>query len=250
MSVDFHSHILPKFDDGAEDENMAVKMIEMSKGHGVNEIVSTSHCYPRNSEDIERFLIKREKSYNLLVNTAKRENIELPKIYLGSEVHLTCDITKFNNISKLCIADTCYMLVEMPYSKWTESMVDVVYRLSLMGIKPIIAHAERNKEQNSELLSSLYNLDVLIQINAESFADRKYKAFIDKMMKMKMVHLIGSDMHNLTVRKPNMNIAYKRVKKRYGEECWSYIMENSQTVLRGDELSYDYFKSFKKKTVF
>lgn len=250
MVVDFHSHILPRIDDGAESSAMALEMIRKSKDDGVEAIVSTSHCYPYEESDVDKFLHNRRGAYKRLKAVAEREGVLLPEIYLGSEVHLTCDITKLKNISSLCIEDTRYMLLEMPYSVWKPDVIDIVYKLCAAGIKPIIAHAERNMGQSFQLQTNLYNLDVLVQINAESFSGGRYVKFIDTMLKNKMVHLIGSDMHNMTTRRPNFDIAYNKIKKRYGLECWEYIMDNAASVISGKDLTYKDFKSFKKKGIF
>lgn len=247
MIVDFHSHILPEFDDGAKDIKMSLEMLELSRNMGVECVLATSHCYPHSSSGVEQYLEKREKSHKKLAENLTEDR---PCIRLGTEVHLSTDLSKIRNIKKLCIDGTNYMLVEMPASPWNESIVECIYKLTLMGIIPIIAHAERNLDQKQDLLDMLYSFDVLIQINAESFGVHQFKGFIDKMMRNAMIHIVGTDMHNTKHRPPNMNKAYKYIKKRYGIECWDYLMENAEKVLEGKKLSYRDFKAFKKKKLF
>lgn len=250
MTTDFHSHILPSFDDGADNESVALKMIETSVKMGVSDIVSTSHCYPLSESDIEEFLEQRSKSYEQLKNAAKDTVIELPRIHLGCEVHLTCDLMNFKNIKKLCIDGTDYMLLEMPSSMWRDEVIDNVYKLTINGIKPIIAHAERNIGQRDELLNNLYSLDVLIQINASSFGIPHLKKFIDRMFASELIHVVGTDMHNMSSRKPNLDRAEKYIRKRYGSKCWEYLNSNASVILSGKELSYHSFETFKKKGIF
>ena len=250
MITDFHSHILPSFDDGAADTDTAVKMLTLSRQMGVDRVVSTSHCYPCQSSDVDSFIEKREKAYNKLTEAISASGADVPEIVLGCEVHLTCDLTGLRGIDRLCIAGTDYMLIEMPVSKWTDNTIDNVYKLSINGIKPIIAHAERNIGQNDELLEALYILDVLIQINAESFGVPSLKKFIDSMMKNKMIHVLGTDMHNLGSRGPKMDKALKYINKRFGAECVDYIMHNADIILDGGEISYRDFRSFKKRSIF
>lgn len=250
MNIDFHSHIMPEFDDGAQNCDMALKMIEESEKQGVGCIVSTSHCYPYSGEDIEEFLSERNKAYDRLNDYAKKTGARLPRICLGAEVHLTCDLTKLPDIDKLCIENTKYMLIEMPSSPWSDKVVDCVYKLSISGIKPIIAHMERNFDQNQELIESLLELDVLIQINASSFGISHFKKYFDRMFAGALIHVIGTDMHNLTTRKPDMAKAQKYISKRYGKECWDYLMGNSEKILSGDELSYRELRNYRKKTLF
>ncbi len=250
MTADFHSHILPAFDDGARDTKTALAMIDKSAGMGVDRIVSTSHCYPYSDGDIEEFLDMRSAAFERLKTEAAASGTVLPEIRLGSEVHLTCDLTSLSLIKELCIEGTKYMLLEMPSSKWNDTVIDVVYKLSISGIKPIIAHMERNLGQSAELVNALCDLDVLIQINASSFGIAALKKEIDGMFLRGLIHIIGTDMHNLDTRKPDMDRAEKYIKKRYGTECWEYLMNNAGTILSGGELSYRDIKVFKKKGIF
>ncbi len=250
MIADFHSHILPEFDDGAENTAMSLKMIEESQKMGVTDIVSTSHCYPIKNSDIKDFIAERNFSFGKLVNAASAAGKELPKIHLGCEVHLTCDLMKFSSIKSLCIEGTDYMLLEMPSSPWSDNTIDNVYKLTISGIHPIIAHAERNLSQKTELLNSLYDLDILIQINAVSFGIPQLKKFIDKMFASGMIHVVGTDMHNITSRSPNIERARKYICKRYGLSCWEYLMRNASVILDGNTLSYRDFEIFRKKSLF
>ena len=244
MIIDFHSHIMPSFGDGAADEATAIEMLKKSLAQGVDTVVSTSHCYPMSGHDIDSFIYGRNDAYERLKAAAKGE--ELPKIVPGCEVHLTCDLTKLRGIRDLCVQGTSYIMIEMPVRKWTDEMIDNVYKLSISGMKPVIVHDERNMGQTKEMLDALHMLDVLIQINAESFAMPAYRRYIDGLMKNKLVHLVGTDMHNLTSRAPNMERARRSIIKRYGEECWEYLMHNAEKILEGREISYRSMHSFKK----
>ncbi len=247
MVIDFHSHVLHGIDDGAKDMSISSNMLRKSYDMGVEGIVFTSHCYPTSSRDVEKFLKKREQQleyYNL-----EFENV--PKFYKrGCEVHLTGDISRISNIRELCIENTDYMLLEMPMKMWTDETVENVYKLTLMGIKPIIAHDERNMHQKMELRNALYDQDVLIQINAPSLSMKEYKKEIDRLFAIGMAHVIGTDMHNLTSRPPCMDKAKKIIKNRYGLECWEYLHNNSTRILGGETISYRDFKSFKKRGIF
>ncbi len=245
MICDFHSHALFNIDDGARDIAMSIEMLKKSKDMGVTDVLVTSHCYPNSSKDVAKFLEKREAAYSALEATEG-----IPHLHKGCEVHLTGDITRFSRIKELCIENTRYMLLEMPRTPWTDNTIDVVYKLNLMGITPVIAHDERNMYQKKEIRNALYDLNVLLQINAPSLFMFSYKKEIDRMMKLGLVHVIGTDMHNTTSRKPCMDKAEKRIKRRYGAVCWDYLMGNAEKILRGEEISYREFMAFKKKGLF
>ena len=63
--VDFHSHILPGIDDGAQNLAMSKKMLEMEAKSGIETIVATPHFYLSN-QTLRDFLLKRENAYDAL----------------------------------------------------------------------------------------------------------------------------------------------------------------------------------------
>ena len=248
--IDFHSHILPAVDDGAKDMDISLKMLEISKKSGVNTVVSTSHCYPYSSVDINSFLLKRDEAFLRLIREANERNADIPEIVLASEVHLSRDISKMRGLEKLCIKGTKYLLLEMPSSPWTDSVIEWVYKILLMGITPIIAHDERNIPQKDSMKRMLYDLDVLIQVNAEAFSISSAKKYTNIMIEQGMLHVVGSDMHNCEKRPPCMGKAKKYITKRFGEDCWKYLMNNAAAIVGGEVLSYRSMKGFKKKSLF
>ena len=90
MRIDFHSHIMPAFDDGAKDAKMSIAMLQKSMDQGVETVVSTSHCYPMSGRDITEFTDKRQTAYNVLMEAVKADNAEIPKLVPAAEVHLSC----------------------------------------------------------------------------------------------------------------------------------------------------------------
>ena len=63
--IDFHSHILPQMDDGADCVETSLAMLRKSFRQGVDAIVSTSHFYA--DEDYpQRFAERRLKAFQIL----------------------------------------------------------------------------------------------------------------------------------------------------------------------------------------
>lgn len=246
--IDFHSHILPHMDDGAKDAAMSVKMLKNAYEQGVRCVVATSHCYPRNEESVNHFIIKRNRSYNLLKNSITQED-NIPKILLGCEINITTDISEFSNLKQLCIENTNYLLVEMPHGPWEEWMVDAVYKLTLMGIRPIIAHIDRYMYHNQELFAALSELDVIYQVNTDLFLAKGVKKITKYLIDSGHIHILGTDMHNLTSRKPNMGDAKKVIMKRYGKTLFDELYKNSSAVLQNEVIPY-HFLTQKKGFIF
>lgn len=228
--IDFHSHILPGIDDGAADIQMSLDMLNESYNQGVRIVVATPHCMLKSEEELDLFLKKRKEAYALLVAAAKEDGREFPKLLLGCELRVPEEFYKMDRLSKLCIEGTNYILCEMPYGKWNMNHYDFLYALTLKGFRPIMAHIERYTDKKKEL-SNLLSLDLLYQVNAGSFLDKQTKRYIPYLFRMGAVQLIGSDMHNLTTRKPDMKSGADTIAAAYGKERLEMLLYNAKAVL-------------------
>ena len=81
MVVDFHSHILPRIDDGSQSVEESLSMLRLAAEQGIREIVLTPHFYPR-YETPEQFLQKRELAEAQL-REAMAEHTDLPELLVG-----------------------------------------------------------------------------------------------------------------------------------------------------------------------
>ncbi len=228
--IDCHSHFLPCIDDGAKSGQISEYMLAAALEQGVTDIISTSHCYPHNENDIEEFLKKREEALE------KVASFSAPRIHKGCEVHLTCDLSEFSNIKKLCIEGTDYMLLEMPYDRWNPSAVDWVYSLTLQGIKPVLAHIERFFE-NEDMFDELFSIDLYCQVNADSFLDKAMKKHIKYLIRNNAIHIIGSDCHSMGMRKSRIARAYAAMDKTYGEALGEFLTANGRALINGEKLT-------------
>ena len=224
--IDFHSHILPSVDDGAKDMETSVKMLEVLSSQGVDKVVSTSHYY-KFSEEVQSFLNHRDESLFRLETYIKEHDLFLPEIVPAAEVRMYPELWKEPLLDKLCIGETKNILIEMPYDKWTEWMYNEIYALIAKGYTPVMAHLERyiDRIPQKEIFAKLLHMDVLVQINAESFEERGRRRFIKKLVKGGFPIVIGTDCHNLTSRKPHIDSAIKYIVKKYREDYLERIME-------------------------
>jgi len=122
--IDIHSHILPKMDDGSRSVEMSVEMLKESYNQGIDVICATSHFYP-SKESPERFIERRKESFLKLAPYLTKE---MPIIRLGAEVQYFEGITNVELLPRLRIQGSNLLLIEMPFSKWSERMIkDVLY---------------------------------------------------------------------------------------------------------------------------
>ena len=247
--VDCHSHILPDFDDGAADMSVALKMLELSREQGVDKVISTSHCYPKNADSFLHFVSKRNDRLLRLKSKIDEIGAELPQIYPGCELNMLTDVSEYEETRMLCINNTDYILIEMPSSPWKEWMIEAVYKLTIRGYKPVMAHIDRFLYQDKSMLNALYELDVLYQINTEAFLEASISKNIADLLMHGRAHIIGTDMHNLTDRAPNIIKAAAIIKKYYGEECLEYFERNALKIINGEAIEDIDLKNFKRKSL-
>ncbi|MBQ2890761.1 MAG: capsular polysaccharide biosynthesis protein [Clostridia bacterium] len=215
--VDFHTHILPGIDDGSANTTVSIEMLKQLKKQGVDRVVATPHFY-MSSGSIEKFLECRNRVAIEVIEAARKEAEPLPKIALGAEVLMYPGIGGMEELSKLCIEGTRYMLLEMPFVEWSNITYTTVDKICAMGITPIIAHFERyiNVQEDRGFLYELIDMGCLIQTNAEYVNSVKTSRKALKHISEGHVHIIGSDCHNLTDRKPNIGKAYEKIEKKLG----------------------------------
>ena len=229
--TDFHSHFLPEIDDGAKNLQESLEMLKISKSSGVGTVVSTSHCYAfHGDESIKHFLEKRETAYSLVCDAIEHEKDAYPEIILGSEVHLVQNLSTFSALPLLCIKNTDYILIEMPFSEWKDEDFEEIYRITNLGLKPIIAHIDRYFEI-SEKFSDLFSLNLLYQANAESFISHSKRKKLLELFENDSLHILGSDMHNLTSRPPCFAEAHSIIEKNFGKAYSDYLDMASQKIL-------------------
>ena len=221
--IDFHTHLLPCMDDGSKSVDESLAMLALMKEQGVDRVMATPHFYA-NRESAESFLERRERSYLQL----KEKMHDAPLLSLGAEVKYYDGISRLPELQSLRIEGSRLLLLEMPFTRWTECSVREVLDIAAQGrVTPVLAHIERYlSKENQALLPRLLESGVLVQSNASFFAGyfSRFKAI--KMVKNGQIHFIGSDSHNLTDRKPNtgraLDVLEKRMGKTFAEEFVAY----------------------------
>jgi protein-tyrosine phosphatase len=230
--IDFHSHIIHGIDDGAKSLNMSLEMLRISESEGVEYICATPHFIT------EEFEITKEKyieKLDRLVIASREENIKI-QILPGLEIYMHPDLPKLYKEKKIWgINDSEYLLVELPMGQFPIYTEDVFYELMLLGVKPILAHPERNIKimENHDLIINLIRQGVLMQINSGSLLGdygKEVKKNAEIFVVRNMVHILGSDGHNITGRKTKLKAAYEIVENK-NKVVYNWILENQNNII-------------------
>ncbi len=230
--IDFHTHILPDIDDGAETVKESVRMIEMLCEQGVKKIMLTPHFYAYVSS-VECFVQKRKKSLEKLMAALEEKKLDV-QLYLGGEVLFFEELWRISEIKDLCIEGTSYILLEMPFSSWDKSMVESVINLFGKGITPILAHYERylKYKGNSSKIKELVSAGVLLQMNCDSLHKFFAKGKAVKSIKKGEVFALGTDCHNISERRPNFETVEEILKKKLGKRQYRKFIGMQESFLK------------------
>lgn len=199
--VDFHSHILPGADHGSDSVQTSLKQLSLASANGVTRVIATPHFYPHR-HTLDKFLEKREACARALDSA---RSSELPEVKLGAEVLLCHGLERFQGLDKLCLSGTEYLLLELPFSDFTQGYVDTVQGIMRLGFKVVLAHVDRYPADNIQQLIDI-GVDML-QVNADSMCKLFKPKQILKWAKQGYVAALGSDIHRADAK------AYKRFTK-------------------------------------
>jgi len=236
--IDFHTHILPEIDDGCNSVKESVVLIKMLKEQGVNNVFLTPHFYAYSSS-AEKYSELRIKSLKNLIEELKKEKVEI-NLYLGSEVYFFEELWRIDTLPKLCLRGTEYILIELPFSEWTDTTISSVEKIVGKGYTPIIAHIERYIKfgKNMSKLYKLIEMGALLQMNCawlNKFTTRR-KAV--KLIKRGLVSILGTDCHNLSDRVPDFGCACNYLKKKLTKEEFNRFMRLQKKIISSAEKVY------------
>ena len=225
---DCHCHILPGIDDGSKNVEMSLAMLDREVRQGVEGVIFTPHFYA-DMNSPSTFLRRRERALQELEANLSRLS-QVPRYVAGSEVHYFRGMSRADGIESLCIGNSDYILIEMPFRDWQPQFIDEVEELSVvLGLRVIIAHIERYFDQDKKLVKRLLdNPNFLIQCNAEFFIERTRNAL--SFMKTGRIDLLGSDSHNLDSRRPNLVDAVQIMQKKDKKGALDHIVRVSRQI--------------------
>ena len=218
--IDIHHHLLPGFDDGAQDMETSLDMARIAVADGITHVVCTPHA--NNQYNYELGAIKRRIAE--LQQRIDAEGIAL-KLGRGCDFHLT-----YENIqqakkdpSYFSVNGLGYLLVEIPDYGLPQGLTDTFYQLQLAGLTPILTHPERNAtlQRTPERLQEWLSKGLLIQVTAGSITGNfggKAKEMAWNLVRSGSVHVLATDAHDLVRRPPRMAEARDLIAKKLGEE--------------------------------
>jgi protein-tyrosine phosphatase len=239
--IDLHCHILPGVDDGARTLEEALDMARAAERDGIKTIVATPHLF-RGEFDLEGFDSIQQKRHDL--NEALKANNIQVELRSGAEVHISHNLIEEirRNREALVLNGSSYMFIEFPVWHVYQGVKNLFFDLMSEGIRPIIAHPERNSvfKAHPELLYELVQMGALVQANSGSFFGiygSKSAALVRRLLEWNLIHFIASDGHSADSMPPRLSQAVREAEATIGRERASALVnDNPQAVLEDREI--------------
>lgn len=218
--IDIHSHILPGADDGIQVFSEALSLIKRLISEGIQKLVLTPHVLS-SAQRMNR--MEQKEIFSKLKQAVIDNKLDID-LYLGAEVRYRelLDIDYHDYV----IDNTNYILIEFSYHNPTP-IDEVIYHLSHIGLRPIVAHIERYDYLKLEDYIKIKSSGGLLQMNASTILGKDHYAKSKKLYKealhLKLIDFVGSDMHSSLTSKPSLLKAYHHLKKKLDEDYLNLI---------------------------
>ncbi len=233
--IDLHSHILPGVDDGAENVQQTMEMLQIAYEEGIRCMIATPHFHPHRGHKSPETM---KRKVALVRKLAEKIDPKF-RIYLGTEIYFTQEIPEqLKKREVLTINGTRYVLVEFSPSDSYEHIYKSIQQLQMYGYEVIVAHVERyeNVRSNLSCAEELVKMGALLQINTGSIVGKygkEAKKYVYSLMEQDLVFGVGTDAHNAFSRSPKIKKAADLIEKKYGKEYRRRIFfDNAASLLR------------------
>ena len=239
--IDIHNHLLPGVDDGSEDMDMSIELIEQGLENGVSEWVLTPHILDEFTREIDELHCG---IFDHLKAEVERRSLPV-RLYLASEIMFQMDVEQVKQRrSSTFDGNGRYFLMEFPMTTFPREAEDVLYQYQLAGMKPIIAHPERNQElgRRTSRIADMAARGILFQVNARSLALEQaniIRRTAEELILSGSAHFVASDAHHPERRPAGLREAYDRIAELAGEDTAIRLLsENPRKAVEGRGIEF------------
>jgi len=234
--IDLHSHVLPGFDDGAKDWDMAVEMCRIAAADGITQMAATPHIKEGIYDPEKKTIMAAVAELNQRISGS----LDL-EILLGADVHFSAELPMKVGMGSIpLINNRNYLLLELPANAIPLGLRQLIFELRLRGVFPILTHPERNTaiQGQEERLREFINGGALVQITAMSLTGEfgaAAKKSAERMIGLNLVHNMASDAHSTEVRPPVLSAAVAQVSRMAGAGVAEMLVSTiPAAIVRGD----------------
>lgn len=221
--IDIHCHLLPGVDDGPATLAQSLAMARLAVKEGITHAILTPHINPERWHNSAASIAA---ATGLFRAALVRAGIAL-QVGHAAEVRISDQIFQQLERGEIPFLGEAegyqVMLLEFPHSHIIPGTDNLVAWLIRNGIRPLIAHPERNRElmKTPEKLLGMIDQGCLAQVTAASLTGRFGAASSTAAayyVRRGVVSFIASDAHNTSTRPPAMAGARDIIEKLCGPD--------------------------------
>ena len=234
VMIDLHSHILPGVDDGAADLQTSLAMARAYVADGVAIVACTPHILPgvyANSGPSIRSAVAE------LQAELDRAGIAL-RLVAGADVHITPGwVDGLRRGDLLSIADSRYVLVELPRHVAPPRFEAALFDLVSAGYVPILTHPERLLWLSAryDCVARLVAAGVWVQVTAGALAGHfgaRVREIAERLLDDGLVHILATDAHGDVRRRPDLRAGFALAGSRVGQRsAWELVATRPRGVI-------------------
>lgn len=227
--VDIHTHILPFVDDGSNDFEESMNIIDGLISQGVKHIFLTPHYYKQRN-----YLSVYEENLEIFEALKDRVKDKDVSLYLANEIKYSLDIFKYIEEGKVRPLSQNIYLIEFSVDTSAYDIFEAVHNMISKGYRPIIAHIERYEAlENIEDVKQLKKLGALIQVNVSALLGHyggSVKRKIKKLIKNDLVDFVATDSHRY--HQNSFKKGFDYISKKFSHEMAEKIFNNTSIVTK------------------
>jgi protein-tyrosine phosphatase len=239
--IDLHAHILPGLDDGPENLEEALEMAAVYVAAGFSRAVATPHwvagsVWQPTPEKVLKWVAGFRRAL------AKRE-IGL-EVVPGMEIALTIEISELIRAGQvLTLNGGRYVLVELPFQQLPVGWDQILFEISAMGYRVLLAHPERcsHLTREPEVIREMVDMEVGIQVNWKSLLGQYGKTVCEtawSFLEGGLAHCLATDGHRPgDINAEKLRRMKRDLSERLGDERARLLVEeNPGRVWAGEPL--------------
>jgi protein-tyrosine phosphatase len=200
--VDIHCHILPGLDDGSKDMVTSIAMARLAVAAGINTVIGTPHWIEDEHETDPAVVRQAVRDLQIELNSRTIPLTVLP----GNEAFICPDLPdRVRKGDVLTLGDKgTHLLLELPCEVLPTYVDDVIFRLRLGGLIPVLAHIERYAYVRSDwhTVERWVQHGCLAQVNASSVDSGSGDASTQSLMDHGLIACTATDAHDAANRAP------------------------------------------------
>jgi protein-tyrosine phosphatase len=235
---DLHCHLLYGLDDGAKTLDETLEMARVLVALGFSSIAPSPHNrpqYPPKEVAIKRLAEVQDalRAAGIpLFLSANAENFMLDERFVPS----------LGTEDARLLGKGSYVLVEAPYSVPVPALPEIIFRIKLKGVTPLIAHPERCYEfERKGRAAEAVRAGARLQLDLGALIGRygpKAKKVARALLEERLYTVAATDLHSPRGAGDWLGRALEELRKRVGEQGFDALMKNNPSrILAGEPVA-------------